>query len=200
VEEPDPTVVQVVDSEAPAGGEVLLDLEDESVLSVEPGAAMGSTMAFQGRLTNAAGAPLNGSYSIRLALYDVATGGTPLCQDTDTTTVTNGLFTFQMEYCTSAMLDGTLLYLGVKVGADAEMTPRQAIRPVPYARGLQPGAVINQISTTSRALTVQSAGPGSSGTALRVENTNATGGIGVWSTVAGNDAARGLAPSTSTTP
>lgn len=184
--DPDMTAVELDEALAP---EVLVGLEDESVLGAAPEAAMGNALSFQGRLTNAAGAPLDGSYSVRLALYDVATGGTALCADTKTVAVDKGLFTFVMNYCTATHLDGKQLYLGVKVGADAEMTPRQMIRPVPYARGLQPGAVINQTATTSRALTVQSAGSGSNGTALWVANTNTAGGIGVWSTVAGNDAA-----------
>ena len=39
--------------------------------------------------------------------------------------------------------DGRALWLGIKVGADTEMTPGQEIRPVPLACGLRPGASID---------------------------------------------------------
>lgn len=166
-----------------------LDEVDESALSAAPGSAMGTSLPFQGRLTNASGSPLNGTYSVRLALYDVSTGGTALCTDTDNTTVTNGLFVFMMEYCEAGDLDGRQLYLGVKVGDDAEMTPRQAIHAVPFARGLQPGAIINQTLNTDRGLTVRSNGGGSTGTTLWAENSNTTSGVAVWANSAGADAA-----------
>jgi hypothetical protein len=44
--------------------------------------------------------------------------------------------------CTDAEIAGDQLYLGVKVDADAEMSPRQPIYAVPYARSLRPGADI----------------------------------------------------------
>ena len=37
-----------------------------------------STIAYQGRLANAAGEPLTGTYNMIFRLYDAATGGTPL--------------------------------------------------------------------------------------------------------------------------
>ncbi|RLC57740.1 MAG: hypothetical protein DRI80_14635, partial [Chloroflexota bacterium] len=37
----------------------------------------------QGRLTDAGGNPLDGTYSLTFRLYDVSTGGTPLCSDTN---------------------------------------------------------------------------------------------------------------------
>lgn len=169
--------------------EATADLAEEPLEVAGVSAAMSDIIPFQGRLTNAAGVPLNGSYSIRLALYDVASGGTALCSDTDTVAVTNGLFTFNMNFCAADDIDGKQLYLGVKVGADAEMTPRQAVYPVPFARSLRPGAIINQTGTADHALTVKSAGSGEAGAALLAQNTHATGGIGVWAQAGGNDAA-----------
>ncbi|MBK9093163.1 MAG: hypothetical protein IPM84_10330 [Anaerolineae bacterium] len=43
-----------------------------------PAAASTGTIAYQGRLADAADAPLTGAYSIIFRLYDAATGGTPL--------------------------------------------------------------------------------------------------------------------------
>ncbi|MFZ1549928.1 MAG: collagen-like protein, partial [Anaerolineae bacterium] len=45
---------------------------------VAPTVASTCTIAYQGRLADAADAPLTGTYSIIFRLYDAATGGTPL--------------------------------------------------------------------------------------------------------------------------
>jgi len=106
------------------------------------GAAVSSVVPIQGRLTDASGNPLSGSYSVRARIYDVSTGGVYLCSDTDTVTVDNGLFNMDMHNCSAGNIDGDQLYLGITVGSDPEMTPRQAIYPVPYAWTVKPGAII----------------------------------------------------------
>lgn len=151
-------------------------------------ALLSDAIPFQGRLTTADGTPLEGNHSITLALYDVAAGGVAQCSTTRTISITNGLFMSDLTGCNASVLDGKQLYLGVKVGADSEMTPRQPINAVPYARSLRPGAIINQSSATARGLSVQSTGAGSAGTALWAQNAS-TAGVGIWSTVVGTDAA-----------
>jgi hypothetical protein len=96
----------------------------------------------QGRLTDAAGNPLNSPVSITATIYDASIGGTARCTDTDTVTPVNGLFTMAVDFCTAADFNGDQLFMGIKVGADAEMTPRQEIFAVPYAWGLRPGAIV----------------------------------------------------------
>ena len=59
---------------------------------VEAVAAVGSRIPIQGRLTDASGNPLSGTYSIRFRLYDAAVGGTALCEDINSVSVDNGLF------------------------------------------------------------------------------------------------------------
>jgi len=115
--------------------------DDTSAEGVE-GAAVSSVVPIQGRLTDAGGNPLDGSYSVTARIYDVSTGGTALCDDTDPVTVDNGLFNMDMHGCSSSDIDGEQLYLGITVGSDPEMTPRQAIYPVPYAWTVKPGAII----------------------------------------------------------
>jgi hypothetical protein len=94
----------------------------------------------QGRLTDAGGSPLNGDYNVTFRIYDDDTDGTVLCQDTQTVSVSNGLFSTAMDGCTSSDIDGTQVYLGIQVESDGEMTPRQPIYSVPYAMSLVPGA------------------------------------------------------------
>jgi hypothetical protein len=112
----------------------------------EEAAAVGAVVPIQGRLTDAGGNPLDGYYSVKATLYNASTGGVALCTDTDTVLVDNGLFNMYLDgsdACSSSDIDGRQLYLGIKVGSDGEMTPRQGIYPVPYARSLRPGAIIS---------------------------------------------------------
>ncbi len=158
--------------------------------ATEPAAAapMNDVIPIQGRLTDAGGNPVNGSLSITFRLYDVASGGTALCTDTDTVNVSAGLFNAEMDACTAAVLDGRQLYLGIQVSGEAEMTPRQEIFAAPYAWGLRPGAVISNTNASGRGISVYSRGSGQSGAALWAENVGA-GGIGIWGIANGTDAA-----------
>jgi hypothetical protein len=108
-----------------------------------PEAQMNDVIPIQGRLTDDSGNPLNGSYSVRFRIYDEPTAGTVLCEDADLVLVSNGLFNAEMDSCTGEDIDGRQLWLGIKVGGDSEMTPRQGIYAVPYAWSLRPGAIIS---------------------------------------------------------
>ena len=108
-----------------------------------PEDAVDNVTPIQGYLTDGAGNPLNGNYSVTARIYDVSSGGTALCSDTETVAVSNGLFTMDVNNCTNDDVDGRQLYLGIQVGSDAEMTPRRAIYAVPYAFSLRPGAIIS---------------------------------------------------------
>ena len=103
----------------------------------------------QGRLTDASGLPLNGSYSITMRMYNESSGGPAVCSDTNAVTVTDGLFTTYM-YAVSCPFDGRRLFLGIEVESDGEMFPRQYIGHVPTAWTLRPGAVMSDtLSSTS---------------------------------------------------
>ncbi len=104
--------------------------------------AVSSIVPIQGRLTNTNGSPLNGTYSVTARLYDASTGGTVLCEDEDEVTATKGLFNMNMNFCSASDIDGERIYLGIQVGSDPEMSPRQTIYPVPYAWTVKPGAII----------------------------------------------------------
>jgi hypothetical protein len=122
---------------------------------------------YQGRLTNALGQPVpNGPYVLTFRLYEDATTPTALATTVQTPIVTNGLFVANLAGF-SSYVDGRDLYLGVQVGSDPELTPRQRITPVPYALSLRPGALISDARRSSILL------PPSSRAILSVRNTAA---------------------------
>lgn len=95
----------------------------------------------QGMLTDkVTGLPIDGNRTIRFALYNSATGGSPLCQSNTQVTVTEGFFEAVLDGCDVEDFNGEERYLGIKVGSDEEMTPRQPLLPVPFAFTLVPGA------------------------------------------------------------
>jgi hypothetical protein len=110
--------------------------------------AMINNIPIQGKLTDAAGNSLNGTYTFKFTIYNAATAGTVLCTNTKDVPVTNGLFNTTMSNCSSHEFGGlTQLYLGIQVGSDAEMTPRQALAGVPFAYGLVDGILSSGAST-----------------------------------------------------
>jgi hypothetical protein len=93
-------------------------------------------LTYQGKLLNAAGQPVaDGSYSILFSLYDVSSGGTAFWTETQSVTTEGGLFNVILGSGTAiaALPEAGTLYLGVKVGSDAEMTPRTRVVAVAYA-------------------------------------------------------------------
>jgi hypothetical protein len=174
-------------------------------------AALSDAIPVQGRLTDASGAPLTGNHSVTFEIYDAATIGTLLCSTNyNPLTLTNGLFNATVTGCTDTQIDGDQLYLAVHIDADSEMTPRQPIYSVPYARSLRPGArivgdkasaytlVVNNTSTTDFSAALYAAGVGGSGKNYGIAASsnslagyagyfyNTGGGIGMF-TRAGND-------------
>jgi hypothetical protein len=122
------------------------------------------SIPIQGRLTNAGGSPLTGSYAMTFNIYNVPSGGSALCTWTNpTVAVSNGLWNATIDDCGGGggLFAGgdTQLYVGIQVGADAEMTPRQPLYAVPYAQGLLTPLEVSGAST-SAILTVVNAGSG----------------------------------------
>jgi len=106
----------------------------------------------QGQLTDSAGQPINGNKRITFALYKEASGGQALCEAAQANVpVSSGFFntTFELSetVCNglypTLVLNSLQLYLGIKVEANAEMTPRQKLLPVPYAFSVMAGANID---------------------------------------------------------
>ncbi len=117
---------------------------------------------YQGRLTAAGGAAASGSLVMNFSIYATATGVTPVWTETQTVTVTNGVFNVLLGSVTP--FPGTLFtsggerYLGIKVGTDAEMTPRFRLTSVAFAfhateaDGIKDGAIANADVSASAAI------------------------------------------------
>lgn len=97
------------------------------------------TINYQGRLTDLSGIPLaDGEYSVAVRLYLNAADleGSSIWSDNYTVATKNGYFNVVLGSTPSFPLNLTFdrqYYLGIKVGTDAEMTPRQPLNSVPYA-------------------------------------------------------------------
>jgi hypothetical protein len=99
------------------------------------------TIAYQGRLADANGSPLTGTYNMIFRLYDAASGGTPLWEEQWTGSngvrVSDGLFNVMLGSLTpipqSVITGHDSLFLGITVGTDDEMTPRVQLGSVPFA-------------------------------------------------------------------
>ena len=120
--------------------------------------AISNYIPIQGRLMNSAGQALNGTYTLTFRLYEVQTGGSSLCHDSNNVVVENGLFSTYMR-ADSCPIDGRQLYLGIEVGDDGEMAPRKYIDNVPYAWSLRPGAKV-EYNLSDPILTVNNLGSG----------------------------------------
>lgn len=102
-------------------------------------AAINPQINFQGKLTNTDGTNVtNGTYSIVFSIYTVASGGSNIWTETQgSVSVTDGIFRVALGSVTalpgSVDFNTNSLFLGIKVGADAEMTPRVQFTAAPYA-------------------------------------------------------------------
>ena len=95
-----------------------------------------NTMNYQGLLTDGDSAVANGGYSVVFTIYDAPALGNSKWTETRVVTTVSGLFTVVLGTVTpidDTVFNGTGRWLGVKVEADAEMTPRTALATVPYA-------------------------------------------------------------------
>ena len=157
----------------------------------EPGTAgitlagiVASKISYQGRLTDAGGNPLTGSYNLVFQLWDDATAGSQVGGDIvkNNVSVNNGLFTVELDVPQSAF-NGQALWLRIQVGGQW-LSPRQELLPVPYALSLRPGAQIAGSSPDAVA-TVINQGTGvalyAQGTGMGIEGVGTTGILGTGS-------------------
>ncbi|MEA3396964.1 MAG: hypothetical protein U9R05_05830, partial [Chloroflexota bacterium] len=167
---------------------LLLALAAGVTLAQEPhstllGTSLGAAFTYQGRLMDASGDPLTGSYDFQFELYDAESGvsqvgSTVTVGDVD---VSDGLFTVQLDFGSSAFIgDARWLEIGVRAGSSTgaytTLSPRQPLTATPYALSLRPGAQV--IGDAVYALTAKS--------------THIIGGYGLYATMDGDTSGAGV--------
>jgi hypothetical protein len=92
---------------------------------------------YQGKLTTPAGAPVNDTLQMVFSIYSDEGGTNLLWTETQPTVeVLKGVFNVLLGNVTPipySVFDGSVRYLGVKVGGDPEITPRKKMVSVAYA-------------------------------------------------------------------
>ena len=121
------------------------------------GSAIPQLINYQGTLTDTTGNTVpDGQYGVVFNIYDVPTGGTSLWAETWNNTTSpvitnkgnfNVLLGAYNSIPASFFTDHSTTYLGIKVGNDSEMMPRQRISSVAYAftagsGGIPQGAIV----------------------------------------------------------
>lgn len=94
------------------------------------------TIAFTGLLTDPGGARVTGSRAVSLSLYPAPTGQSAAWTETKTVTASNGAFSTALGDTVPFPADmdfSRAWFVAVRLGSDAEMTPRIALQSVPYA-------------------------------------------------------------------
>ena len=101
-------------------------------------AAVPQLINFQGILRDGSGNPVaDGSYSVQFTIYDAPSAGNIKWQETQSVSTVNGLFSVLLGSLTpvlDSVFNDSSRYLGIKVGADPEMTPRQKLASVGFSQ------------------------------------------------------------------
>ena len=92
---------------------------------------------FQGRLTDASGKFVSdGNYSLTFKIYSDSSGGSAKWSEAQSVAVSKGLFNVILGVTTpipDSIFNYPNTWLGIQVGADPEMTPRQRLSSLGYA-------------------------------------------------------------------
>ncbi|MFZ4860503.1 MAG: hypothetical protein ACOYL3_29440, partial [Desulfuromonadaceae bacterium] len=93
------------------------------------------TITYQGYLAKASGAPVTTPVAMTFALYDAPEGGTAFWGEHQSSVIVdNGVYSVLMGSVTPIIVSfNKTYYLGVAIGSDPEMTPRQELSSVPSA-------------------------------------------------------------------
>ena len=125
-----------------------------ALMSPAVSAAITEVLDYQGYLTTPAGAPVNGVQTLRVALYTQATGGIAAWTQTTGTTVIDGRFSLLLDGRSTsgnAFPAGAFeqsLWAGIKIGSDAEMSPRTLLSAVPYSFKAANADTLNGLTAT----------------------------------------------------
>ncbi|MEO8900639.1 MAG: hypothetical protein ABI488_03285 [Polyangiaceae bacterium] len=130
----------------------LVGLWGSSAVAASP---VPATFTQQGRILDKAGAPVSSKLHFVFTLYDSLTASAAanvLWSEEQDITLDDGYFSWQLgtvKAIDPALFDGSTLYLGVTVGSDAEMAPREPLTSVPYALVAGSAAVASSVAFTS---------------------------------------------------
>lgn len=119
---------------------VLITLVLSFIFTTVSANAQTSSFVYQGKLQDG-GTPANGTYQFQFKLYDVESGGSQigLTLSDVAATVTNGIFSVQLNFGSGAFNSQNFRYLeiGVRLNGSGQayttLTPRQQITSTPYA-------------------------------------------------------------------
>jgi len=109
----------------------------------------------QGRILDADGNPLNADVTITFTIYDDPEAAEPanaLWTESQEITMEDGYFSTRLgddadNEFPAGLFDGSVRYIGVQIGSDDEMRPRERIGSVPYA--FMANDVVGDIHPTS---------------------------------------------------
>lgn len=90
----------------------------------------------QGRLFDAQGKPVAGQTKFVFSIYDAANGGSALWTESHELKLEDGYYSVQLgskDAFPADLWNGSVRFVGVKVNADEEMSPREELASVPYA-------------------------------------------------------------------
>src|SRR5687768_7432626 len=108
-----------------------------AMLAGAASAEVPALITHQGRLFDSKEQPVSGTINVVFTIYDgEGANAKALWSATHSVTLEVGYFSVALGEQTPldiAVLDGSVRYLGIKVGEDPEMAPRAATRSVPYA-------------------------------------------------------------------
>ncbi len=159
-------------------------------------AMLGTVFTYQGNLRKS-GQPVNDSCSFRFSLWDALTGGVEQgsTQTLNSVQVQAGVFSVQLDFGNQFTGDARWLQTAVKCSGESAytmLTPRQPVNAVPYALGLQPGAVVVTSNVDVPAITVSApysnsnalvaTGNGEGYAVIFAEDTSEGGGFGLFGT------------------
>lgn len=121
-----------------------------TILPLPAHTAIPQKINYQGYLTDPQGTAIDGNVSMVFAIYSQTSGGAALWTETQTVTATDGVFSVNLGNVNSIDLPfDTQYYLGITVGSDNEMTPRQALSSVGYAyRAKKADSIKDSVVTT----------------------------------------------------
>jgi hypothetical protein len=104
-------------------------------------------LSYQGKLTDANGTPLDGTYSFTFKLFDVVSGGSAIwASDSQSTQVTGGLYSVTLSTVTASF--DRQYWLEIVVAGET-LSPRQLLTASPYTLTLTSSSVVNVSSITA---------------------------------------------------